>query len=129
MKLTGSVLRGGGLLIALSFFLCFASTAHAQSIGLYADGNCTSCSLEITAGETRTIFVSGPTSGLPDPRDFAGGEFRILGVPNGWAYQVFAAEGILLIGDPLGPNGASVAIFDPPTNYCRLIFTFTLTAT
>jgi hypothetical protein len=101
----------------------------AQGLGLYADDMCSECTLEIPAGQTRSIVVSGPVDGLADPRDFAGGEFRILGVPPGWQYIVVPNADILLIGDPLSSAGASFVVLSPPLTYCHHILTIDLTAT
>jgi len=127
MKLTCSVLRICGLLIAL--LVTGSGQAVGASIGLFSTPDCSSCNLTIHQGEQKSVYVSAPINDAI-PQDFAGGEFRITGVPSPWTVvNVTRGPGIhVIIGDPLG-SGVVFSVPDGATSLCTRIFTIDLLAT
>jgi hypothetical protein len=64
--------------------LVVADSARGQSIGIYADPQCTECATRIERGETRFLFVCADTGFEASGPRIVAGSFRITGLPAEW---------------------------------------------
>jgi len=115
--------------IGLLCVLLAANPVAAATVGLFSTPNCTSCNLDIppNASEGTFYVCSVGTS----ETEFCGGfyrlEFRIAGVPLGWAAAaVPSPESHYALGDPFG-TGCSIGFNAPQTAECALLYTVTIT--
>jgi hypothetical protein len=102
------------------------SSTQCASIGLFSTPDCTSCSLSIASGETRTFYIKAILDDLP----LQGAEFKIEGLPAGWqSTSVPTSRAAAVFGDPLGSRGANIAFATVVGGDCFLFFTVAVTAT
>lgn len=96
---------------AVFLVLAFVGSGHAASIGVYADPNCTDCSLEVpTPPGIDSLYVRLSTEGLPwyTTQDHISVRFK-LEVPDGWFVSSrLTANPEFVTGDPLGPEGVTL---------------------
>jgi hypothetical protein len=105
------------------------ASAQSASIGLFSTPDCTSCNLDLSPGETKFVYVSALTEGLPDWVLWGGGaEFRVAGLPPGWVTVSIPNPQIsLIIGDPFD-QGVLLGFPQLPQGTCVLLYTVVLWA-
>jgi hypothetical protein len=91
-------------IIVFSCIVLLTSPAFAGSIGLYADADATTSTLELLPYGTATIHAVAVTDASdPFNGEFVAGNFRVVGVPDSWVATVTPVAGFtLVLGDPLG---------------------------
>ena len=97
-------------------------------VGLFSDAQCTSCRLEIGAGESREFFVRFLTDGLPAEQFMTSVGLRIVGLPAQWtAVVVPNPDAPVAIGSLFGP-GANIAFSSAQGQPGSLLYSVTLDA-
>ena len=96
-------------LLFLVLGLALASTAHAQSIGIFLDENGESCAAEVGPTPIITLHVLAFPGGSVS--ELTGVQFRIVGVPETWtpenAVWVSDIETALTLGNPMFTHGVA----------------------
>jgi hypothetical protein len=124
--------RHTDFITALGMLLsCTPSVVLPCGIELHSDLDCSSCALHLNVGDTRSFYVSALPEGFESNQFISGSEFRIVGLPDTWTYQIVPNPASVSEGDPLGPEGASVHFPSPPHSAaeCVLLYTIVVTAT
>lgn len=105
-----------------------AGAASAQSIGIFADLEGSSCELQATVGAEFTFYILATIEG--DAADgVTGAEFRVDGFPAAWGATIVEnpAAGIVT-GSPLG-DGTNIAFSTCQKGTGGKLLLFTITAT
>lgn len=103
--------------------------AECETIGLFFDQGCASCSATASVGETITMYVSAARGGANAVYPITVVDFRIVGLPSGWLVQSTphpAANAV--VGDPF-LEGIVMAFSPPLGGACVSLLTCTITAT
>jgi len=113
-------------LVVVAVVVLASSGARAASIGIFSTPDCSSCNLVIPPGESRTLYIKVRSGSLR----WSGAEFRVVGLPGGWAASSTPNPAALVVmGDPFG-NRANVAGFqEAQSGNCTLLYTVEITAT
>ena len=99
-----------------------------ESIGLFFDADCATCSATILPGEQRTLEIRAVRGGATGHFDLAGGQFQVVGLPAGWTAECASnPTATFSFGDPFG-DGASV-LFPCAPGGCVELYNCTITAT
>jgi hypothetical protein len=116
------------LLGALTRVSAAAAQSSQESIGLFFDEDCGTCSATIMPGEQRTLEIRAVRGGSTGQFDLAGAHFAVIGLPSGWTATCAPnPTATFSLGDPFG-DGASLLI--PCTSgACILLYRCTITAT
>ena len=121
--------KRGNLLKALCALSLVLSPWAAQGteIGLFADRDCTTCKIDIAAGQTDSFYVRFNSRGLPESEFMTGANFRIAGLPANWVAHAEPAPGGVSFGE-LFDTGASLAFSASHAGPCVDLYVVTLTA-
>ena len=104
-----------------------ALPAAAGTIGLFADGDCSSCGLTIPPGGAGTFTIAYvPSAGEP----VRAAQFRVTGLPAGWIVTSITPNpaASLVLGNPLA-EGAILTCPSSLNGACVTLFTVQLEAT
>lgn len=96
-------------------------------IGLYSNGDCSECQLSVPSGSSSAFFLRVHPVELAGEL-ITGAEFRIVGIPAGWAASFLPPASGLEVGDVLGTGGALV-LLSPVSGDCIDIGRVEITAT
>lgn len=100
--------------VACALALTFSHPARSASIGIFADHNCTECSLDIPLPPgIDTLYVRLSTDGLPGYTNQweLAVQFRVE-VPSGWyAAATLTANPGFVYGDPLSADGVHLSFW------------------
>jgi hypothetical protein len=117
------------LLLATLFHIpATAAQSGRESIGLFFDADCSTCSATMLPGEQRTLEIQAVRGGSTGQFDLAGAHFAVVGLPAGWTAECASnPTSTFALGDPFG-DGASLLI--PCTaGGCVPLYRCTITAT
>jgi hypothetical protein len=122
-------------LLQLAVILLVATTrvpaafSSGESIGLFFDEGCATCSATLNPGEPRGLQIrairGGPTGGFP----LAGAHFAVAGLPFGWTAECSSNPAATFsFGNPFSDDGGSL-LFPCSAGTCVLLYSCTITAT
>lgn len=104
------------------------------SIEIVSTSDCSECSLTVPEGETRVVYITMTTDGLPSSiTSINSAQFKVFGLPEGWSAdtQLIPDNATPIAdthADPFGPNGA-VVYFQPRApagQRCVVLYAVTL---
>ena len=106
----------------------FPGAAIGGVIGIYADPNCSTCSIDVETGVPFEVYVSATAPEL-EIDNIVGAEFRITGIPPSWVVAVEPnPSSAIVLGDVLA-GGVNIGFADPQTGPCWSLYTLTLSPT
>jgi hypothetical protein len=111
--------------VVASLAVLIVETAFAASIGIFSNEDCSSCTLSIGPGETRTIYISA----FDAPGDVLSAYLSVADLPMGWAATAVPSPSAnVAIGDPFGPNGSVLSFPKLQGRSCVLLYTVSIQA-
>jgi hypothetical protein len=116
------------LLVIVTRVPSSAAQTAQESIGLFFDSDCATCSATMMPGQQRTLEIRAVRGGATQQFDLAGGHFQVIGLPPGWtAACVPNPAATFSFGDPFGDGGS--LLFPCVSGTCVELYRCTITAT
>jgi hypothetical protein len=116
-----------GRLVALTVIclLCSLSTVRAGVIGIYANPDCSGCTLSTAPGNIDTLYVAIHNPPEWFGRRTCGASFSLIGLPPIWnVIEVRpSSQAIVASGDPFSLPGVDVILLPGTTDPCILLYT------
>jgi hypothetical protein len=105
-----------------------AAQPSQESIGLFFDADCSTCSSTMVPGEQRTLEIRAVRGGSTAQFDLAGAHFAVVGLPAGWTASCTPnPAATFAFGNPLEDGGS--ILLPCMAGTCVQLYRCTITAT